>query len=125
MSSVGGSEPTYSSIISLKTNQDDDALDERYNDDDDIITGDDEDNLICEINTRAEHYRLCKAKAADDAVFRKIDTSLAKKPLIATEAPHSDTKSLITKLDDVAKTIDLDVSTRLAEQSKDPVLGIV
>ena len=68
---------------------------------------------------------MCKAKAAHDAVVGEIDAFLAKKQLTATEAPHLDTKSLITKLDDVAKTIDLDVSTILAEQIKDPVLGTV
>ena len=47
------------------------------------------------------------------------------KPLTAKEAPHLGTKSLIAKLDDVAKTVDLDVSTILAEQMKDPVLGTV
>ena len=36
-----------------------------------------------------------------------------------------DTKSLIAKLDDVAKTVDLDVSTIFAEQIKDPVLGTI
>ena len=36
-----------------------------------------------------------------------------------------DSKSLIAKLDDAAKTVDLDVSTILAEQIKDPVLGTV
>ena len=36
-----------------------------------------------------------------------------------------DTKSFIAKLGDVAKTLDLDVSTILAEQIKDPVLGTV
>ena len=91
----------------------------------DAVTDDDEDNLICEINTHADHYRLCKAKAAHDAVLGKIDASLAKKPLTINEAPHLDTKSLIAKLDDVAKTVDLDVSTILAEQIKDPVLGTV
>ena len=60
-----------------------------------------------------------------DAVLGKIDACLAKKPLTATDAPHLDTKSLIAKLDEVAKTIDLDVSTILAEQIKDPVLGTV
>ena len=55
----------------------------------------------------------------------KIDASLAKKPLTTTEAPHLSTKSLIAKLDEVAKTIDLDVSTILAEQIKDPVRGTV
>ena len=34
-----------------------------------------------------------------------------------------DTKSLNAKLDDVAKTIDLDLSTILAEQINGPVLG--
>ena len=55
----------------------------------------------------------------------KIDNSLAEKPLTANEAPQLDTKSLIVKLDEVAKTVDVDVSTILAEQLKDPVLGIV
>ena len=50
---------------------------------------------------------------------------MAKKPLKANEAPHLDTKSLIAKLDEVAKTIDLDVSTILAEEIKDPVRGTV
>ena len=117
-------EPTYSSINSLDTTEDDDVLNE-LSDDVDAITTDDEDNLICEINTYANHYRLCKAKAAHDAVLGKIDASLTKKPLTANEAPHLDTKSLIAKLDDVTKTIDLGVSTILAEQIKDPVLGTV
>ena len=68
---------------------------------------------------------MCKAKEAHDAVLGKFDTSLAKKPLTATEAPHLDTKSLIAKLYEVAKTIDLDVSTILAEQIRDTVLGTV
>ena len=68
---------------------------------------------------------MCKTKAAHDAVLGKFDTSLSKKPLTATEAPHLDTNYLIAKLDDVAKVIDLDVSTILAEQIKDPVLGTV
>ena len=125
MSSVEDSEPTYSSINSLNVNEDDNAFDETRDDGDDASTDDDEDNLLCEINTHSDHYRLCKAKAAHDAVLGKLDTSLAKKPLTATEAPHLDTKSLIAKLDEVAKTIDFDVSTILAEQIKDPVLRIV
>ena len=124
LSSVEDSELTYSSISSLNTTEDDDVLDE-LTDDVDTITADDEDNLICEINTHVDHYRLCKAKAAHDTVLGKIDASLAKKPLTANEAPHLDTKSKIAKLDEVAKTIDLDVSTILAEQIKDPVLGTV
>ena len=125
LSSVEDSEPTYSSINSLNTNKDDNAFDETHDNEDDASTDDDEDNLICEINTHAEHYRLCKAKAAHDAVLGEFDTCLAKKPLTAEEAPHLNTESLIAKLDDVAKTIDLDVSTILAEQNKDPVLGTV
>ena len=126
LSSVDDSEPTYSSIISLNTDEDDEAPDE-LPDEIDAITDDDddEDDLICETNTRADQYRLCKAKAAHDAALGKNDESLAKKPLTSTEAPHLDTKSLIAKLDEVAKTIDLDVSTILAEQIKDPVLGTV
>ena len=124
LSLVEDYKPTYSSINSLNTNEDDDALDERP-DDVDEITDDDEDNLKYEINTHADHYRLCKAKAAHDAVLRKIESSLGKKLLTATEAPHLDTKFLIAELGDVAKTIDLDVSTILAEQIKDSVLGTV
>ena len=124
LSSVEDFEPTYRSINSLNTNEDDEVLD-KLPDDADAITADDEDNLICEINTHADHYRLCKAKAAHDAVLGKIDASLAKKPLTASEASHLDTKFLIAKLGDVAKTVDLDVSTILAEQIKDPVLGTV
>ena len=70
-SSVEGSEPTYSSINSLDSNEDDDALEEPHDDVDDAIIDDDEDNLICEINTHAYHYRLCKTKAAHDAVLGK------------------------------------------------------
>ena len=54
-----------------------------------------------------------------------MDAFVAKKTLITTEAPHLDTMSIITKLDDVAKTDHLDVSRILAEKFKDPVLGTV
>ena len=57
--------------------------------------------------------------------WEKSTLLLAKKPLTATEAPHLDTKALIAKLDEVAKSIDIDVSTILAEQIKDPVFGTV
>ena len=125
LSSVEDSEPTYSSINSLNTSEDDNAFEETYDLEGDAAADDDEDNLICEMNTNADHYRLCKDKAAHDAVLGKIDASLAKEPLTANEAPHLDTKSLIATLDDVAKTVDLDVSTIQAEQIKDPVLGRV
>ena len=59
---------------------------------------------------------MCKAKTAHDAVLGKNKASLAKKPLTATEAPLLVTKSSIAKLDDIAETINLDLSTILAEQ---------
>ena len=125
LSSVEDSEPTYSSINSLNTSEEDNAFETSYDNEGDAAADDDEDKLICEMITPADHYRLCKAKAAHDAVLGKIGASLAKKPLTVNEAPHLDRKSLIAKLDDVAKTVDLDVSTILAEQIKDPVLGTV
>ena len=99
----------------MNTNEDDDALAKPHDEDDNPIIDDDEDKFNCEIDTHADRYRLCTAKVAHDAILRKIDASLAKKPLTATEAPPLDTKSLIAKLDEVAETIDLDVSTILAE----------
>ena len=125
LSSAEGSDPTYSSIDWLNTIEYDYALADPHDNDDNLSIDDDEDNFVCEVYTHANRYRLCKAKAAHDAVLGKIDASLTKKPLTATEAPQLDTKSLIAKLDEVAKTIDLDVSTKLAEQIKDPVLGTV
>ena len=109
----------------MNTNEDDNPFGETQDDKDDATTDDNEDQPNTEINSHANHYRFCKAKAAHDAVLGKLVAFLAKKPLTATEAPHLDTKSLIAKLDDVAKTVDLDVSTILAEQNKDPVLGTV
>ena len=85
----------------------------------------DEGDQIFEVNINTDHYRLCKAKLAHDTVLGKFDTSLTKKALTATEAPQLDTTALIADLDDVSKVVDLDVSTILAEQIKDPVLGIV
>ena len=120
--SVESSEPTCCSKNSLNTNEDDDALDE-LSDDADAIP-DDEGNLICEINSNFDNYPLCKAKVAHDTVLGKSDASLVKKTLIVTEPPHLDTKSIFTKLD-VAKTVDVDVSTILDEQIKDPVHGTV
>ena len=76
----------------------------------------DEDDHIFKIDTNIDQYRLCKAKTAHDSVLGKIDASLAKKPLTITEAPHLDTKALLSKLDEVAKSVDLGVSTILAQQ---------
>ena len=55
----------------------------------------------------------------------KIDASLATKPLKNTKAPHLDTKTLLAKPDEVAKIVDIEVSTILAEQIKDRVFGTV
>ena len=59
---------------------------------------------------------------------RKIDASLAKKPLTITRAPHLDTKALISKLDEVAKIVALgfakkspDVKSPEIQQSKGPL----
>ena len=124
MSAVEGSEPTYSSINPLNTDEDDDALDE-LPDDADAITDDDEDNLICEINLNTNNHRLCKAKAAHDAVLGKLDASLTKKAFTTVEAPHLCPKGLKAKIDDDAMTVDLDMSTILAKQNIDPILGTV
>ena len=90
LTSVEQSKPTYSSISSLNTNEDDDALDE-LPEEVDRITDEDEDNLICEINLYAEHYRLYKAKGTHDAVLETNDASLTKKSLTDTETPNLDT----------------------------------
>ena len=57
-------------------------------------------------------------------VISDSDTLLAKRTLSAATA-HLRTQDLITKLDDVAKVVDLDVPTILQEQVKDPVLSIL
>ena len=58
-------------------------------------------------------------------VISDSDNLQAKKTLSAAAALHLRTQDLITKLDDVAKVVDLDVPTTLQEQLKDPVLIIV
>ena len=131
LGAIEGSDPTYSSLDSLNTDEDDTALDENLEgaasnvDENELNTDDDERNRILQVNLDADHYRLCKAKTAHDTMLGKIDASLAKKTLTATEAAHLDTKAITTKMNDVAKTIDLSVSTILAEQTRDPVLGTV
>ena len=77
------------------------------------------------MSIQADQGRLCQAKQAHDLVLGRTDASLAKKSLMASDAPHLNTKALIQKLDEVAKTVDFDVSTILEEQMKDPVLGTV
>ena len=118
---------TYSSIRVIETDGTEGAEPSSYTErvvHEDCDIEEDEDDYVCEINAN-DHYRLCKARAAHDLVISDSDTPLAKKTLSATAAPHLRTQDLITKLDDVAKVVDLDVPTILQEQLKDPVLGIV
>ena len=81
-------------------------------------------DYICQINAN-DHYHLCKARAAHDLVISDPDTLLAKKTLSAAAAPHLRTQDLITKMDDIAKVVELDVPTILQEQLRDPKLSIV
>ena len=122
------SDPTNSSISSLDTEETDcETLNvvtvptDQTKDDKEYNEGD----HIFRTDTNIDHYRLCKAKTTHDSVLGKIDSSLTKKSLTISEAPRLDTKALLAKLDDVAKRVDFDVSTFLAEKLKDPVLGTV
>ena len=77
LNSVEASEPTYSSINSLNTSEDGNTFEDTYDNEGNAAAVDNEDNLICEINTHADPYRLCKAKAAHDAVFGGIGRFLS------------------------------------------------
>ena len=124
--SVNASNTDYSSINSLSSSEDDAADSTSPGDDSHHLSTDsDDDNIVCDISIQADQARLCPAKQAHDLVLGKTDASLAKKCLAASDAPHLNNKALIQKLDEVAKTVDLDVSTILEEQMKDPVLGTV
>ena len=124
--SVNTSNTEYSSINSLSPFEDD-ATDSTSSGDDShhLSTDSEEDNIVCDLSIQADKARLCQAKQAHDLVLGKTDASLANKYLTASDAPHLNTQALIQKLDEVAKTVDLDVSTILEEQMKDPVLGTV
>ena len=120
--------PAYSSISSLDTKEAEcetinvaAVLTDQTEDDE----GEDEDDRIFRIDTNIDRSRLCKAKTARNSVLGKIEASLAKKQLTITEAPHLHTKAVISKLDEATKSVDFDVSTILAEQIKDPVLGTI
>ena len=114
----------YSSINSASPSKDDAAGSTSPGDDSHHVSTDSEDdNIVCDMSIQADQARLCQAKRAHDLVLGKTDASLAKKCLTASDAPHLNTKALIQKLHEVAKTVDLDVSTILEEQMKDPILG--
>ena len=124
--SVHTSNTEYISINSLSPFKGDATDSTRPGDDSRHLSTDSEDdNIVCDLSIQADKARLCQAKQAHDLVLGKTDASLVKKFLSTSDAPHLDTKALIQKLDEVAKTVDLDISTTLEEQMKDPVLGTV
>ena len=124
--SANASNTDYSSTNSLIPSEDDTAVSTSPSDDTNHVSTDSEDdNIVCDISIQADQARLCQAKQAEDLVPGKADASLIKKCLTTSDAPHLNTKALIQKLDEVAKTVDLYVSTILEEQMKDPVLGTV
>ena len=117
--SVNTSNTEYSSINSLSPSEDDTADSTSSGDDSNHVSTDSEDdNNVCDVSIQADQAQLCQAKQAHDIVLGKTDASLVKKFLTTSDAPHLDTKALIQKLDEVAKTVDLDVSTILAEQKR-------
>ena len=124
--SLNASNTDYSSINSPSPSEDDTVDPTSPGDDSNYVsTNSDDDNIVCDISIHADQARLCQTKQAHDLVLGKTDASLVKKFLSTSDAPHLDTKALIQKLDEVAKTVDLDVSTILEEQMKDPVFGTV
>ena len=120
--SVNASNTDYSSINSLSPSEDDAAESANPVDDSNHASTDSEDdNIVCDISIQADQARLCPAKQAHDLVLGKTDALPAMEFLTASDALHLDTKALIQKLDEVAKTVDLDVSIILEDQMKDPV----
>ena len=127
LSSPGSSTVTYTSFSVIETDGTDEPRPSSYVEQivhEGCDFDEDEDAYVCEINAN-NHYRLCKARAAHDFLISDSDTLVAKKTLSAAAAHHLRTQDLITKLDDVAKVVNLDVPTILQEQLKDPVLSIV
>ena len=123
---TNASNTDYSSIKSLSWSEDSEASPDSYYDDSiHIGTDSEDDNIVCDIKIQADKPRLCDAKQTYEPVLGKPDASLVKQLLTISDAFHLDTNGLIQKLDNVAKVVDLDVSTILAEQVKDPVLGTV
>ena len=124
--SMTASNTDYSSINSLSPSEDGAADSTSPGDDSNHVSIDPEDdNVVCDIIIQADRARLGQAKQAHDLMLGKTDASLVKKSLSTSDAPHLNTKALIQKLDEVAKTVDLNVSTIVGEQMKDPVLSTV
>ena len=125
--SANASDTDYSSINFLSPSKEDtaDSTTRPGDNSHHISTDSEDDNIICDISTNADQARLCQAKQAHDLVLGKTDASVVKKFITTSDAPHLDTKALIQELDEVVKTVDLDVSTILTVQMKDPVIGTV
>ena len=124
--SVNTSNTEYTSIYSLSSAEHDTAdPTSQYDNSPHISTDSEDDNIVGLVSLQAEKPRICQAKQAHELVLRETDASLVKKLLTTSDAPHLDTKALIQKLDEVSKTVNLDVSTFHAKQHKYPVLGIV
>ena len=127
LSSSESSSGTYTSISVIETDGSEETEPSSYAErvvDEDCDIEEDEDDYVYEINAN-DHYRIGKARAAHESPLSDPDTLLVKKTVSTTAAPHLRTQDLITKLDDVAKVVDLDVPTILQEQLEDPVLSIV
>ena len=124
--SVNTCNTEYSSINSLNSVEYKEASQNSpYNDPLHINTNSEDDNIVCDISIQADQARLCQAKRAHDLVLGKTDASLVKKILTTSDAPYLDAEAMNKKLDEVARTVDLDVSTIPAENIKDLNLGTV
>ena len=124
--SANASNADYSSINYLRSAEDYEAnQDNHYDISQHIDTDCEDDKIVCDISVQADKRRLCEVKQVYELVIGKTDAALAEKLLTLSNALHLDTKALTRKLDEVAKTVVLDVSTILAEQVKDAVLGTV
>ena len=123
--SVNTSNTEYKSINSLSPSEDNAAGSMSPGDDSNHVSTDSEDdNIVCDTIIQADQARICQAKLTTWCLG-KSDASLVKKVLTTSDPPHPITKALIQKLDEVAQTVDLDVSTIVEEQIKDPVLRTV
>ena len=124
--SANASNTDYNSINSLSSAKDNEvSRDNQYADSSHICTDSEDGNIVCEVSIQADKPRICQAKQAHELVLGKPEAALVKKLLTISDAPYLDTKSLSQKLDEIAKVVDLDVSTILAEQMKDPFHGTV
>ena len=118
--SVNTSNFEYSSINSLSPCKQDTVDSTSPRDDSNQVSRESEDDNLLFKLTKPESVKPNKLM---NLVVGNTDASLVKKFLTTSDAPDIDTKALIQKLDEVPKTVDLDVSTILAERMKDPVLG--